>query len=664
MIEIDLPDGTIAEFPEGTPPEVIKAALRKKFPKPSGSAPPAEPEQPAAAAPPAAAAAEADYDLPKSIGQGAVEGIAGIAGLPASIEQLTGQGARWALNKVWPESPQQAAMADELERRPSLGSYTDPAAMMGYAQQAGVPSHEPQTTLGKFGRSVGQMLPTAFLGPGGAAAKISAALGGGIGAEAAAMQTEGTALEPYAPYARVAGGALGAIGGGGLGSAAGRLAMPPIPGQTKTTSMLLKRSMPQNPAQFANLGDDAMLMDASPSMTGLGQGLAIAPGEQKNLIADALAGRHGGRSDRLMQDTRQTLGRLRDPERLSAVLGKAATRQSAPIYKQAFQNAPQLPSSLSNTLAAQLTGPAVGLNRSARGGMGVIMDDIDDALLAGSPEETARRLMHVRQSLDHAIDYKGQGPPPTSYPGTTQKMLKDARSTVDDVLKNRIPGIDQADAIVHKSKVRQRSIDYGFDALDGGKTAKMPESFRFDLRKLDKPFVGEGAKSRIANAMGTQSNDLAALKKMIGGDHDFNRAKLEQLFGPRKVEKLVQAVDREETFGKTFANVLENSQTAHRTEAAKSIQAAEPIAFKGNESVLGLGGKVVEKVGNAIAGKIITKSSQPTRDALTKALLTKGPEARALLALIAQQQVGGGISAAFARALLGGLASKQQQQRP
>ncbi len=32
-IEVELPDGTIAEFPDGTPPDVIKGALAKKFPK-------------------------------------------------------------------------------------------------------------------------------------------------------------------------------------------------------------------------------------------------------------------------------------------------------------------------------------------------------------------------------------------------------------------------------------------------------------------------------------------------------------------------------------------------------------------------------------------------------------------------------------------------------
>lgn len=43
MIEVQLPDGSIAEFPEGTPSEVIKGALQKRFGAPQQAAPSAPP---------------------------------------------------------------------------------------------------------------------------------------------------------------------------------------------------------------------------------------------------------------------------------------------------------------------------------------------------------------------------------------------------------------------------------------------------------------------------------------------------------------------------------------------------------------------------------------------------------------------------------------------
>lgn len=49
MIEVQLPDGSIAEFPEGTPPEVIKGALQKRFGAPKQAAPSVAPPTPISA---------------------------------------------------------------------------------------------------------------------------------------------------------------------------------------------------------------------------------------------------------------------------------------------------------------------------------------------------------------------------------------------------------------------------------------------------------------------------------------------------------------------------------------------------------------------------------------------------------------------------------------
>ncbi len=48
MIEVDLPDGSVAEFPDGTPPDVIKGALQKRFGAPQQAAQPQAAPQEAA----------------------------------------------------------------------------------------------------------------------------------------------------------------------------------------------------------------------------------------------------------------------------------------------------------------------------------------------------------------------------------------------------------------------------------------------------------------------------------------------------------------------------------------------------------------------------------------------------------------------------------------
>lgn len=431
--------------------------------------------------------------------------------------------------------------------------------------------------------------------------------------------------------------ALSVLAGGSaaIPRLAGRATMPAIPrppGQTRASMALLRNAAPKDARAFSDLGDEAMLLDVSPSMTGLAQGVAPLPGKSRNSIVDELFARQQGRSKRLVADTTATLGKARDPTLLKELLNKLHQRRSGPIYEKAFKEAPALPGTLDDILATQLTSPTETLALSSRKtGLG-IFDEIDDAMKAETPEIAARRLMSIRQNLDAQIvhdrdafnalssaDKAGQGP------------LKQARAAIDDILKNRVPGIREGDAIVAESKGRQRSVDYGFNSLEGGKYAISPERMTRDLGKLDKRFVGEGMKADIRTAMGTQANDLPALRKKVGGDLDFNREKIAQVFGRDKPDRLVKSIDREERFGQSYADITRNSQTAQRLEGSRAVSAPDVPRFSGQETVLGMSIKGTAKLLNAVVAKTIGKAHKPTADALTKALIAKGPEARQLL---------------------------------
>lgn len=71
MIEVDLPDGSVAEFPDGTPPDVIKGALRKKF-----GAPQAEQASPQ----PTPSSGKSVGGFVENIGSDAYDTAAGIVG--------------------------------------------------------------------------------------------------------------------------------------------------------------------------------------------------------------------------------------------------------------------------------------------------------------------------------------------------------------------------------------------------------------------------------------------------------------------------------------------------------------------------------------------------------------------------------------------------------
>src|SRR5690606_8530489 len=79
--------------------------------------------------------------------------------------------------------------------------------------------YEPQTTAGKYARTVGEFAPMALNPTVGVATRVASTVGGGLASEAAGQATEGTAAEPWA---RLAGGVVGGM----LPRAAVRTASP------------------------------------------------------------------------------------------------------------------------------------------------------------------------------------------------------------------------------------------------------------------------------------------------------------------------------------------------------------------------------------------------------------------------------------------------------
>lgn len=58
----------------------------------------------------------------------------------------------------------------------------------------------------------------------------------------------------------------------------------------------------------------------------------------------------------------------------------------------------------------------------------------------------------------------------------------------------------------------------------------------------------EGTRAEIDRLVGTKRNDFLAVRDAVKGDGDWNRAKLVQLFGQGRADRVVNAVDREAAF--------------------------------------------------------------------------------------------------------------------
>jgi len=212
MITVKLPDGSTAQFPDGTAPDVMKKALaRFKV----GASPTAEriaaakagtlQMQPGSAERSASAdAIAADQmkpqpsvigDVLKSGAAGLARGVAGIADMPrtvvnagfGAVDAMTGgQSPEWAKRGM-------TAIASGGRDLGGPSAAEDMATITGGASQ-----YQAQTTPGEYAGTVGEFIPGAMMGGGGVKAALQMGVVPGLASEAAGQATEGTKAEPWA----------------------------------------------------------------------------------------------------------------------------------------------------------------------------------------------------------------------------------------------------------------------------------------------------------------------------------------------------------------------------------------------------------------------------------------------------------------------------------
>ena len=140
-------------------------------------------------------------DVAMSLGSGVMRGIGGAAQLVADVNPVN------AMNKSAMRAIEATGMAspEAVQNMQAASGMMNPLAQPGSAQEAisaatgGYSEYQPQTTPGKYAATVGEFLPGAMVGPGGAVRNaLTGAVVPGIASEAAGQATEGTALEPWA----------------------------------------------------------------------------------------------------------------------------------------------------------------------------------------------------------------------------------------------------------------------------------------------------------------------------------------------------------------------------------------------------------------------------------------------------------------------------------
>lgn len=199
MIEVELPDGSIAEFPAGTPPEVIKQALQKRF-----GAPQAAPAIPEVEAP------STGMDILRSAGTGLRQGVEGLLGTFGDAAQMTGDVAAWGAGKLGIGESGQDIIRSGARWLSPIPNAPTTEQLQGVSTAAIGEHYQPQTTAGEYARTAGQFAPAAIAGPGTLGRKAAIGAGSALASETAGQLTDGTALEPFA---RAGGAIVGGLAG-------------------------------------------------------------------------------------------------------------------------------------------------------------------------------------------------------------------------------------------------------------------------------------------------------------------------------------------------------------------------------------------------------------------------------------------------------------------
>lgn len=700
MAKIQAPDGSIIEFPDGTDDATIERVMRENFGGPSNSL-----EQTIAAMTPQ------QQEFARVTDNGEVGNyLRSVAKTPKqgetpeqTQERLYGkamQGPSQGLSRVAGAADMLSfglgdEMAAGLEAMTGGRSYSDALdnqrKMAETAQQA-----NPGDYLG--GQVFGAVLP-AVLTMGASAGPTSGGLGmrmlqggkvAGAGGTVYGFNSGKDGLLERGRNAVKNGLLSAAIGLGtpviGAGVGVGwryvlnKLNASGMPAKAADTiaDMLAKSGLTpqQASAKLDELGPEGMLADLAQVEAAQ---TARATPQASSIMAPRVEARRANAGPRMSKDLDRTFGPAQDPFAV-----KESTRTAkgliGPEYEQAIANAPQLPKSLDAILAHSLTDPASGLSMSGRKIMYNIMSEIEDALAADIPAQTASRLLNIRQGLDAQIVNDAQAfMALSSADKASQQILKQARGVVDDILKNRIPGIAAADAKFAPLARQQAAYDYGQKKLlRGGSGTVTPAELEAKLKAAtpqERKMMAQGVRTEIDRTLSNSRNNPGTQTDRILS-RDWNGDKVESLIGTANLKNLKKAIDRESTFTDT-SNLIEpgrNSRTAilqgpsrWDPNSGNGLLSDMGAAFMGGSSgggivsgLLASGAVGAKRLAGTMfkAGKVNEKLIAETADQLTKVGADAKTVVQGLLNIAATKQS----NAAKARAasdLISGILTSQ-----
>lgn len=225
-------------------------------------------------------------DVLRSLGSGAVQGVTGLAGLPAAVRDATGAYADWGRGVLGIKPPEDPNFldktADFLRGLPSALPNTQQIDTT--VQDLTGQYHDPQSVPGEYAQTIGQFASGAAV-PGGVGTKLASALVPALASETAGQVTRRVSPENEG-LARLLGGVGGGLGVGGV------------------TAL---RSGPENVIRSATKGVTGAQLDEAMQLRIRAQSLGV-PLTQAEAVQQVTGGASGlGRVQRVVEGTSSQL---------------------------------------------------------------------------------------------------------------------------------------------------------------------------------------------------------------------------------------------------------------------------------------------------------------------------------------------------------------------
>ncbi|UVC09851.1 hypothetical protein IHQ71_04350 [Rhizobium sp. TH2] len=390
-------------------------------------------------------------------------------------------------------------------------------------------------------------------------------------------------------------------------------------------------------AELDKLGPEAMLADVSPDWLGVARGASTRPGTRDDIV-NALMDRSKAANTRLGEDVRQNLGDAVIPSQVNEGI-EESQRAVGQLYAPLFENARAVDTTdLANSLdsaVVNLRGPAQEALRRVRGYLNIPGEQVLDP--------NPRALFESRQAIDGLITSE-------TNPKVVQQLTQ-ARQEIDGLLSEAVPQIKEVDAQFQELARQKEGLTQGRPVLNNEASALRPEEVDGMLTEGALPAgemigpsgvptrIKQSTRAEIERAVGTKANDLGALKRIVQGEGDWNRAKLGMMFGDENAERALAAIDREAAFADTANRVARGSDTAMANRFGDFLdETAKPKTLPGDTTLTGLalkGGKSIadsllrenaDSAASRFAEQIgsLSVAKGDSRDAIVQALMNRG----------------------------------------